>query len=78
MVSGFLPVSGIGSFGALEAGWALGFVLVGLETPIAVATAFGFSIVTLVYAALFGLVGWIWLGALSRQRRVNNETATDG
>ena len=68
VVTGFLPIGGIGSFGTLEAGWALGFALVGLPANVAVASGFGFSIVTFVYAALFGVIGWFLLGRVGRAR----------
>jgi len=61
VVTGFLPIGGIGSFGTLEAGWFLGFVLVGLDQQQAVASGFGVSLATFSYAALMGLVGWIGL-----------------
>lgn len=60
-VSGFLPVAGIGSFGPLEAGWALGFALVGLPPALAVATGFAFSAVTFVYTAMMAIPGWLLL-----------------
>jgi glycosyltransferase 2 family protein len=62
VVSGFLPIGGIGTFGTLEAGWALGFVLVGLDQATAVATAFGVSLSTLAYSVPPGLLGWWMLG----------------
>jgi len=68
VVTGFLPIGGIGSFGTLEAGWAGGFVLVGLARPQAVASGFGVSIVTLGYAVLLGLLGWIGLALIGRRR----------
>lgn len=76
VVTGFLPIGGIGSFGTLEAGWALGFVLVGLDRELAVATGFGVSIATFTYCALFGLLGWIGLTLLAR--RNNSLGETDG
>jgi glycosyltransferase 2 family protein len=59
VVTGFLPIGGIGSFGTLEAGWALGFVLVGLDRTNAVASAFGVSIATFAYVVVLGLAGWL-------------------
>jgi len=66
VVTGFLPIGGIGSFGTLEAGWALGFLLVGLEREQAVASGFGVSLTTFSYAALLGLMGWIGLWFIGR------------
>ncbi|MFH1131875.1 MAG: lysylphosphatidylglycerol synthase transmembrane domain-containing protein [Pseudomonadota bacterium] len=67
IVSSFLPVSAVGSFGILEAGWAMGFTLVGLESGTAAASGVAFSVITLVYAALLASVGWILLAVLGRQ-----------
>jgi uncharacterized protein (TIRG00374 family) len=69
VVTGFLPIGGIGSFGTLEAGWALGFVLVGLEQEKAVASGFGVSLTTFGYAALLGLLGWIGLWLIGRRKK---------
>jgi uncharacterized membrane protein YbhN (UPF0104 family) len=67
VVTGFLPIGGIGSFGTLEAGWALGFVLVGLDRTRAIVSGFGVSLATFVYVVLLGLAGWVvlsrWLPA---------------
>ena len=68
VVTGFLPVGGIGTFGTLEAGWALGFVLVGLDEATAVATGFGVSLSTLGYSVLPGLLGWWALGRGGRRQ----------
>jgi uncharacterized membrane protein YbhN (UPF0104 family) len=67
VVTGFLPIGGIGSFGTLEAGWALGFALVGLDRTRAIASGFGVSITTFGYGAVLGLLGWIGLQALGRR-----------
>jgi uncharacterized membrane protein YbhN (UPF0104 family) len=68
VVTGFLPIGGIGSFGTLEAGWALGFVLVGLDRERAVASGFGVSITTFTYAAVLGLFGWIGLWLINKRK----------
>lgn len=52
-----LPVSAIGTFGALEGGWALGFVLVGMPQQEAVATGILMSMVTIVYALTVAITG---------------------
>jgi uncharacterized membrane protein YbhN (UPF0104 family) len=61
IVTGFLPIGGIGTFGTLEAGWALGFSLVGLPRAQAILSAFGVSLVTFTYSILLGLLGWLGL-----------------
>ena len=67
VVTGFLP-SGIGSFGTLEAGWTLGFVLVGLEEGVAAASGFGVSLITFTYAGIMAAVAWPVLGRLGQSR----------
>lgn len=68
IVTAFLPLSGIGSFGTLEAGWTLGFVLVGVDRGAAVASGFGISIMTFLYAAMLGLPAWVAFELLVRRR----------
>jgi uncharacterized membrane protein YbhN (UPF0104 family) len=69
VVTAFLPIGGVGSFGTLEAGWALGFTLVGLDRATAIASGFGVSLSTFAYGALLGLLGWIGLWAAGRRNR---------
>lgn len=66
--SSFIPVGGIGTFGVLETGWALGFSLVGVDSSTAVASGFGFSLLTFAYGGLFALAGWIALSLRARAR----------
>jgi hypothetical protein len=74
VVTGFLPIGGIGSFGTLEAGWALGFHLVGLGQAQAVASGFGVSLSTFTYGALLGGMGYLGLGFLQRKERTEPVT----
>ena len=67
VVTGFLPIGGLGSFGTLEVGWTAGFFLVGLPESKAASSGFGVSIATFAYTALLGLVGWIGLTLISRR-----------
>lgn len=69
VVTSFLPIGGIGSFGTLEAGWTLGFVLVGLDQSQAVASGFGVSIVTFGYSTVLCLAGWMGLTAIARRNK---------
>lgn len=67
VVTGFLPIGGIGSFGTMEAGWALGFALVGLPQQIAIASGFGVSLTTFSYSVILGLLGWIGLTIIGKK-----------
>ena len=68
VISGFLPIGGIGSFGTLEAGWTLGFVLVGLTRSQAVTSGFGVSLVTFAYTGIMAAIAWPVLNILGRKR----------
>jgi len=56
-----LPISGLGNWGILEAGWAAGFMLVGLSKVDAIATGFGVHILLFMTSAIMSLVCWITL-----------------
>ncbi len=61
-VSKALPIGSIGGFGTHEAGWALGFTLLGQDVAAAILSGFAVNVLTLVASALFGLASLIWLG----------------
>jgi glycosyltransferase 2 family protein len=56
-----IPISGLGNWGMLEAGWAAGFLLVGLSKESAIATGFGVHILIFMVSALTGLLCWLLL-----------------
>lgn len=60
-----LPVNTLGSIGSMEAGWTLGFSIVGVEPKIALATALVVHALVLAFLALFCIPSWLWL----RRRR---------
>jgi hypothetical protein len=53
-----LPIQAIGGFGTTEAGWALGFIAVGVSTDIAINTGFGFHLIILFYTISLGIFGY--------------------
>lgn len=57
VVASVLPLQGLGSFGTLEAGWALGMALVGMDLASAIATGLGVQVLTFGYAMLLGVLG---------------------
>jgi len=63
-----LPIQGIGGFGTMEGGWALGFIMVGLPNEIAISTGFGFHLIVLLYTIILGVSGYLSL-FLSRKKR---------
>jgi hypothetical protein len=53
-----LPISGLGNWGILEAGWAAGFLIVGLSKEKAIATGFGVHILIFIITGLFAVLCW--------------------
>ena len=66
ILAGVLPVSGIGNFGAFEGAWAAGFVLVGVPSGAAVASALIMSAATFVFA---GIAAGLSVGVGLRSQR---------
>ena len=61
IIANVLPISGLGNWGILEAGWAAGFMLVGLSKVDAIATGFGVHIALFVTSAVMAFFCWITL-----------------
>jgi uncharacterized protein (TIRG00374 family) len=61
VIANALPISGIGNWGTLEAGWAAGFLIVGLSKEEAIATGFGVHILIFVICAIMGIICWVTL-----------------
>jgi uncharacterized protein (TIRG00374 family) len=59
VVANALPVSGIGNWGTLEAGWAAGFLMVGLSKEKAIATGFGVHILIFIVCAIISFFCWV-------------------
>jgi uncharacterized protein (TIRG00374 family) len=61
VIANALPISGIGNWGTLEAGWAAGFLMVGLSKEKAIATGFGVHIIIFILCAIISFFCWITL-----------------
>ncbi|MEW6377735.1 MAG: lysylphosphatidylglycerol synthase transmembrane domain-containing protein [Thermodesulfobacteriota bacterium] len=61
IITNALPISGLGNWGTLEAGWATGFLIVGLSKEKAIATGFGVHIIVFVVCAVISFVCWMTL-----------------
>jgi len=68
VIANALPISGLGNWGTLEAGWAAGFLIVGLSKEEAIATGFGVHILIFLVCAITALICWASLN-LSGQRQ---------
>jgi uncharacterized membrane protein YbhN (UPF0104 family) len=58
VIGNALPISGIGNWGTLEAGWAVGFLMVGLSKEKAIATGFGIHIIIFIVCAVISFFCW--------------------
>jgi uncharacterized membrane protein YbhN (UPF0104 family) len=63
-----LPINGFAGFGTQEAGWKVGFVLVGVEPALALSTGFAVHLAQLANVVLLGLLGHLALPLLGRAR----------
>ena len=61
-----LPVHGVAGLGTMEAGWTIGFVLLGLDKESAVATGFNAHVLYLLFSVVLGGIGLAYLGARKR------------
>ena len=61
-ISNLLPINLVANFGTLEAGWTAAFAAMGVNLDIAAATGLACHIWALVFAAVFGGLGWLALG----------------
>jgi uncharacterized protein (TIRG00374 family) len=63
-----LPVNGFAGFGTQEAGWKIGFLQLGVEPDLALATGVAVHLVQLANVVLFGLVAHAALGWVRQTR----------
>ncbi len=61
VIANALPISGIGNWGTLEAGWTAGFLMVGLPKEKAIATGFGIHILIFIACAMISFFCWATL-----------------
>ena len=54
-----LPINGLGNLGTWEAGWAAGYMLLGMDKATAFQTGFGLHIAIYGFALLLGALGWL-------------------
>lgn len=59
VIANALPISGIGNWGTLEAGWAVGFLMGGLSKEKAIATGFGVHILIFIVCAVISFFCWV-------------------
>lgn len=57
-ITEFLPISGLGSFGAFEAGWTLGFTLLGYSVNQSLLTGFSINILNIIFTIIIFILGF--------------------
>ena len=66
-VANLLPFNLVGNLGTLEAGWTAAFTALGVPMQTAAATGVAAHLWGLIFAAIFGLAGWVLLSAVSKK-----------
>jgi len=61
LITNALPIGSLGNWGTLEAGWAAGFLIIGLPKGKAIASGFGVHILIFVICVVFGFMSWVTL-----------------
>lgn len=61
-----LPINGFAGFGTQEAGWKIGFGLLGVPADLALASGLAAHLVQLANVVCFGLLGHLWMGLAGR------------
>jgi len=67
-----LPVQGIGGFGTLEGGWSAGLIAAGLDSEVAICSAFIFHIISIVYYLLLGFLGLFGIKSKNLTKNIFN------
>jgi len=66
-VAQFIPLGSLGNIGPLEAGWTLGFVLVGLDAKTALNAGVVLHLVMISYALILAGLAWLFYGRRLRK-----------
>lgn len=72
-VAAFLPVNGLGGFGTTEAGWTLGFSLMGMPESIALTSGVISNLMSFVITVCFGLISFLAGGDKNVQNNHNKQ-----
>lgn len=72
MLAKAIPFITVGGFGAHEAGWAVGFGLVGMGRDLAIASGFAVNILTLLASVVFGGLSLAYMRIADRKRTADS------
>lgn len=56
IITTILPVQGIGGFGTIEGGWAIGFIAAGMSKEFAISSGFSVHIILISYVIILGYI----------------------
>ena len=73
-LTSIIPINSIGNFGTMEAGWAAGSILTGVDPDAAIMTGFAIHLLALGYAVALGLPAWGWFLWKGRGHNVANQS----
>ncbi|MDZ4774289.1 MAG: lysylphosphatidylglycerol synthase transmembrane domain-containing protein [Planctomycetota bacterium] len=68
IVTSLVPISAFANFGTLEAGWVIGFELLGVPRDLGAATGLGLHVVQVALCVAVGIVGHLIMGATRSSR----------
>ncbi len=78
IVGSVVPISGLGTCGALEGGWTAGFMAIGVDASTAASTALVMSGLTLLFAVVLAAIGWVALGVRGRSGATDSDRPVGG
>lgn len=61
VITSYLPINGLGNIGTLEAGWALGYTMLGVSKNVAIASGFVMHIIIVVIGLLLSIISAFFL-----------------
>jgi Lysylphosphatidylglycerol synthase TM region len=73
LITGLLPVNMVGSLGTLEAGWAVGYVICGIDKVDAIATGFIVHGLIILSGLVISVIGLAYLLAVRHAENTNKE-----
>ncbi len=68
IMTNVLPINSIAGFGTIEAGWTVGYMMLGFDRNIAIFSAFLVHFCILFCALFYGLLGYLYQFAADRKK----------
>lgn len=68
-ITNTIPASGVGGFGTMEAGWVLGFSILGFDKTFAFKTGFLINVITFIIIVIFGIFAILYDKIVKRMKK---------